>query len=173
MSDPETDCSDAEFAEEIVQRMADQHEATVGDEGVVYVGDDDDFGRFLRGLVELDARPDDPVVAAFEPQSGNELAAALMDSPRNRVVRIDRDHGAPCFVWYDGARDQFRCAVYLPDDERETTPELGDTGKLNPSVWSSYFDRAVDGDSDCDYELLEPQSLPPLVKSHLDGDMRE
>lgn len=124
--------SDAEFARELLDRMVDQHEATIGDEGVIHIGDEENFERFLNGLVELSATSTDPVVEHFEPTSSEEMAAVLVDRPYIRVVRIERDF-CPAYVWYDDKREEFRTAIYDPDDERENTPALGDTGKLNRS----------------------------------------
>lgn len=172
MSDQEEspEQSDSDFAAEVLQRIADQHDATLGDEGEVYVGDDEDVERFFEGLLELSCRPNDPVVANFEPGSADELAAVLIDAPGERVVRIDRSHQAPCYVWYCTGREEFRSAVYV-DDERPATPELGDTGRINPSVWQSYFDRATDTEyDDLECELLEANSLPPLVSDFLTVD---
>jgi hypothetical protein len=167
---PETD---AEFAGEIVERMVDQHEATVGEEGVVYVGDDEDFGRFLSGLMESSERPSDPVVQAFEPTEAAELVAALWDAPGQRVVLItneaDATH-APTYIWYDTHHEEMRSAIHLPDDGRQDTPCLGETGVVHSPVWRSWFDRAVDDSRDIEYQLLEPRSTPKLVREHMQAD---
>jgi hypothetical protein len=170
---PDVPETDAEFADEVVERIVDQHEATIGDEGVVHVGDDEDFQRFLRGMMELSQRPNDPVVRALEPTEAGELAASLWDAPGQRVVLITNDADtthAPTYIWYDEDREEMRSAIYIPDDERQDTPCLGETGVIHNSVWGSWFERGVDDSKEIEYELLEPRSTPEIVREYMKSD---
>lgn len=160
--------TDEKFAEEILDRMVDQSEATVGDEGVVYVGDEDDFGRFISGLVSLSQRNELETLASVEPTSVEEMAKVLVAAPRQLLVRLERDQMCPCYVWYDGDRAEFRAAVYDGDDERPSTPALGDTGTIHDSVWNSYFERAVDGEMG--WRLLQQCEAPSLVEECVSAD---
>ncbi|WP_135666663.1 hypothetical protein [Halorhabdus rudnickae] len=164
-----TDEDDEEFAREILDRMVGQHEATIGDDGVVYVGDDDDFGRFIRGLVSLSQKSErDPVVDGFTPETVKEMAGALAASPGEYVVRIERGWQAPCYIWYVEAKESFHSAVFIPDDERPSTPELGDTGRMNPSVWNHYFESALDPDDEYTWELFLKEDVPTLVRGQIE-----
>jgi hypothetical protein len=123
--------------------------------------------------MELSQRPNDPVVLELEPTEPGELAAALWDAPGQRVVLIENEDDiahAPTYIWYDQDRDEMRSAIYIPDDERQDTPCIGETGVIHNSVWESWFDRAVDDSRAISYELLEPKSMPELVREHMQAD---